>query len=57
MPLQEILQYLMAVSLPVWLGVEEIIYRCGPSAVNVHEPLSAMSTLGTVTRRPHRGSA
>jgi hypothetical protein len=43
MTFQEVLQYLMAVSLAVWLVVEELIYRCGPSAVNTHEPLSATS--------------
>jgi hypothetical protein len=54
MPLQGILQYLMAVSLPVWLVVEEIIRRCGPSAVNTHEPSPATSLAPTGLGAPFR---
>ena len=54
MPLQEILPYLMAVSLPVWLGAEEIVYRCGPSAVNTHEPSPATSLAPTGLNAPPR---
>jgi len=52
MALQGILQYLIAVSLPIWLEVEEIIYRCGPSAVNTHEPSPARSPAPTGLSAP-----